>query len=339
MNLNGKYLDEWLYTCKSAKYYPYGIDCPTDYKKISKDLNKWVHDNVNAGAQASDETKIYLTNHGVEHIKALINRATSLVDNNPYCELSPFEVYVLLLSMHIHDVGNIFGRSGHELNSSKIIDLIGDGIVGQDNVLWEYVFDIAKAHKGQQIELLPVEDYIGEKPIRMQLLAAILKFCDELAENTMRADLAAITLNILPEESKLYHYYAKSLDSVIPDVKAREVKMIFHVNEDLLSQKFLKKEEGKEEHVYLIDEIYLRTLKTYSERAYCMRFMRPYINIDIIKVSIRIKLLNKQRRENGYELSETGLIKVHMDEVFKICPHLKEFTGLVLHEKVVNNQL
>lgn len=337
MNLENKQLDDWLLTCRDYGAFPYSFDYPSKYRTISNDLNTWIHDNVNAGAQSVDGT--FLTNHGVNHIKTLIDRATKFVDGNDFCILTPFEVYILLLAIHIHDVGNIFGRKGHELNAAKIADLIGTGIVGQDRVIWEYILDIAMAHKGEEIEQLPQEDYVNEKPIRVQLLAAIVKFADELSENTLRADLAAIALNTIPPESKLFHYYAKSLDSVIPLHKTREIIMIFFLEEDILSEQFLKIGSDGESNIYLIDEIYLRTMKTYLERVYCSRFLRPYINFDSVKVSIKIKLNNGKKVVNGYELCESGLMKVHMEEVFRICPDLQEFTGIKYHEKSRTNAL
>lgn len=335
MNLENKQLDAWLISITNFHDFPYDDDYPSKYKHISSQLNTWVHDNVNAGAQAIDGT--FLTNHGVKHIKTLIDRASKFVDDNDFCILTPFEVYVLLLAIHIHDVGNIYGRKNHELNAREIVNLIGAGIVNQDTVIWEYIIDIAKAHKGQEIEQLPFEEYINEKPIRVQLLAAIVKFADELSENSMRADLVAIALDTVPEYSKLYHHYAKNLHTVIPKVKTREIIMNFFLEEDILCEKFKKKENGVVEDIYLIDEIYLRTMKTYLERVYCSKFLRPYINFDSIKVTIDVKLRDGKKIKNGYELCESGMTKIHMDEVFKLCPELTKLTGKEYHSKSIAN--
>nr|WP_293835170.1 hypothetical protein [uncultured Arsenicibacter sp.] len=341
MNLQNRTLEEWLISIVDLTKFPHKADIPTHYKSISSKLRQWVHDNVNAGA--ADIDHMHLTNHGVVHIETLIKRISQMLNGNDFCELTPFESYILLLAAHIHDVGNIFGRKGHEINAVEIIKLIGNGLVGEDQVVWSYVYDIAKAHKGEIISTLPEEDFIDEEKVRIQLLAAILKFADELAENTVRADLVALALGTLKKEAELFHYYAKCLNSVVPNINARSILLKFHINEDLLSKTFLKIEKrGKKninKQVYLMDEIYLRTLKTYSERVYCSKYLRPYINFDTIKVSITIQMNDSRKITNGYELCESGITKIHMDEVFRICPSLKELTGKKIHSQLATRSI
>ena len=110
----------------------------------------------------------------------------------------------------------------------------------------------------------------------------------------------------------------------------REIKMIFNLKEEVLCRKFKKDDE----EIYLIDEIYLRTLKTYSEKAYCMKFMRPLINFDSIKVTLNIKKTNGDKFQNGYELAEKGFENINMEDIFKLCPELKERTGELIHQKL-----
>ena len=73
---------------------------------------------------------------------------------------------------------------------------------------------------------------------------------------------------------------------------------------------------------------------SYSEKAYCMKFMRPLINFDSIKVTLNIKKTNGDKIQNGYELAEKGFDNINMEEVFKICPELKNHTGELIHEKL-----
>jgi hypothetical protein len=330
MNLENKELDEWLTSIEVFNQFPNNYNYPRQYGSISDQLYKWVHENVSSGAQAVDGT--FLTNHGSDHIRTLISKATKFVEDNEFCDLTPWETYILLLAIHVHDVGNIYVREGHELNSREIVKLIGDGVVDQDRIVWDYVIDIAAAHKGFQIEQLPYDEYIHGKNVRVQLLAAIVKFADELSDYTGRANLLSIKLSTTPEPSLIYHHYARCLHSVVPKVKSREILMNFYIEEDLLTKLFIKENEAPD--IYLIDEIYLRTMKTYLERVYCSKFLRPYITFDSIKVKITVRHNNGRKSVNGYELCESGLIDVRMDEVFRLCPELKQLTGKKYHENL-----
>lgn len=338
-----EFLDEWFIKLKDFRELPYDHDFPTDYKSISNQLNKWVHPYVNSGAMLEDNG--YLTDHGPDHIRMLIKRISSFIsiDSEHPEYLNPFEVLILLLAAHIHDVGNIFGRNNHHLNAQKIIDQLGHGVAGQYRIIWEYVYQIASAHKGSVIQNLNREDSFLSCPFRPQLLAAILKFADELSEDASRADRYSVYTGLLQSkkpEAELYHQYALSLISLDPDLKSRVIKYSFQLDEDLALKTFPKRiDESKLENVYLIDEIYLRTLKAHYERLYCMRFMRPNINFDLIKVSIRIKLKSGNVVEKVFDLIEMGLEDANHESFYGICPQLAEFSGEKIKIKIEDGTL
>lgn len=343
MKLNGKSLDKWfIEEIHDLARFPFEHDYKKDYSYIASQLNDWVHSNVNTGAMIKDGG--YLTDHGPGHIKTVIKRVSQMLDNNDNCILNPFEVYVLLVAIHLHDVGNIIGREGHHINAQMIIDKLGNGVASQDKIIWENIYEIAKAHKGNIIQKLNELDYIHEIEIRPQLIAALLKFGDELAENSSRADRINTVIDNLPEESKLYHEYALALHSVVPDPVTHQVSMLFQIDENKLKVEFLKKIKKKKrlvsQKIFLIDEIYERTLKTHHERLYCMRFMRRYnISFDVIKVAITITLNNSKKINQNYILIEGGIGEVNMDEIFRMCPELKERTGLVYSSKSTTGNL
>jgi len=324
MDLKGKKLDDWFLANEKQKSYiefPHQENFFSKYKTLSEDLHKWVHNEVNVGANSKDQG--FLTNHGSDHINTLITRVSEFLDKNTNITLTKFEVFVLLSAIHFHDVGNILGRQGHEINAKEISNLFGTGIVGQNELVFDYIYDVAKAHKENGIDFLPEREHVYEKLIRPQLLAAILKFADELAENFSRSSNINLVLDNIPEESLLYHKYASCINSIIPNPHTREISMIFNVKEEDICKSYKK---GNDQ-IHLIDEIYLRTLKTYSERVYCMKFMRPYINFDTVKVRIDIKRKDGTKFSNGYVLAEQGIENFNMDEVVKICPELKESLG------------
>lgn len=331
MNLGGKKLDDWFLSAQETKdfsKFPHGEDHPTKYKTISDQLYKWVHPEVGVGSVISDNS--LLTNHGSDHIKTLIGRATQFVENNPFCTLSPFEVYLLLMAIHVHDVGNILGRQGHDFNAQVITEKLKvAGIVGQDDLTWDYIYRIAVTHKGYRIDLLPDKDYLYEIPFRPRLLAGMLKFADELAENFSRASKINVDLGNVPKENLLYHVFACAINSIVPDPDSKEITMIFNVDEEQLSTQYQKDKQ----RTFLIDEIYLRTLKTYSEKVYCLKFLRPYVNFETIKVTININRKDGTNDQIGYELTESPIKDICPEEIFRICPELKSLTGALLVRK------
>ena len=87
-----------------------GTDYFDRYSRIAAYLNENVHPNVNQGATAMGDG--WLTDHGPKHIATVIRRASDLLCGDSF--LTPYESYILLLSIHFHDVGNVFGREKHE---------------------------------------------------------------------------------------------------------------------------------------------------------------------------------------------------------------------------------
>lgn len=343
MNGTNEFLDEWFIKLVDFRQLPYEYDFPTDYKSIANQLNKWVHPYVNSGAMLNDNG--YLTDHGPDHIKMLIKRISSFIsiDSSDPEYLNPFEILILLLAAHVHDVGNIFGRTDHHLNAQVIIEHLGAGVANQNRIIWEYVYQIASAHKGSVIQNLYREDSFLSCPFRPQLLAAILKFADELSEDASRADRYSVCRGLVEDkkpEAEIYHQYALCLTSLDPDLKSRVIKYSFQLDEDLALKTFPKRiNDATVENVYLLDEIYLRTLKAHYERLYCMRFMRPSINFDLIKVSIRIKLKNGKTVDKAFDLIEMGLEDANFENFFGICPELIEYSGEKVKSKIENGTL
>ena len=350
MDLGGQTLDKWFLNVQMKdNIFPYDLNYSKDYDSISEKLNVWVHPYVNTGAMIEDGG--CLTDHGPDHIKKVILRASELVQDSS-CELSEYEVFILLMAIHIHDVGNILGRKQHEINSLEVMDKAGLG-KDRDRLEWDTIFEIAQAHGGEvkdKITDLEDEKILGIK-VRKSLLASILKFADELAEDRTRANRFGLLSETLPEESTIFHKYAHSLHSIDINHKARQISLSFDVEEDDLNCTFQKKSKNeKGEHVviqqYLLDEIYERTVKTHLERTYCMRFMRPDIDLTVIRVDIRITLNQKDERDNRrirrnitYDLGEKGYPSLNPNKIFTLCPGLSQFSGQKVSKKIKNKAL
>lgn len=329
MELDNKTLVEWLRDAP-AELYPQckKIDHHSHYVKLRDYLIDNVHNEVTFGANLIDP-EVLLNDHGPGHIDTVISRASYLVSCTS-CSLNPYEVYILLCCIQLHDVGNIFGRYKHEI---KAVDIMraAEGICGRDQIEAIKIRNIAESHGGRTNNgdkdkisgLQPMEEmFYGS--IRPQLLASILRYADELADDKTRAHRTLLKNGSLPVKSEVYHAYAMCLESVKVNHLESGINLNFHLPKEFLSRKFGKiNENGALKKVYLLDEIYERVLKMHYERVYCMRFSKNSIELANLFVSIEFydKTLNDVFPKISFTLSENGYPSNNGD-IFKMCPEL-----------------
>jgi len=322
MDLTNRNLESWLEEQDKRKFPQNGkVDYYKQYEIVAEYLDNNVHNQVNAFAALKDGG--FLTDHGPDHIKSVVRKASELV-NTPEFDLEPYEVYLLLMAIHFHDVGHIKeGRYQHEINSKYVIKDLGKKL-GTDAIEQRHIYKIAEAHGGEtdgkkdKISLLLEKDTVLNCRIRPQLLAAILRFADELSDDRTRAARYLMETVGIPKTSEIYHRYAYSLHSVRVDLEGKFLETNFEVTRDDIFKKRGKNNKKK----YLIDEIYERTLKTYAECKYCMRFIP--LNIQIKSIKVKIEFIDEYfeyfREPITYQLAETGYPDVNKMDIFNMCP-------------------
>lgn len=347
----GDSLDSWLGNCPDSDFpESEGQVYKARYRDIAAYLSKHIHPEVEKGAmyaalkEALDEGKCsadqipYLNAHGVKHISTVIRRASELLEKSE-CEITPYEAYLLLVAIQFHDVGNIFGRPEHERKCREIMNTLGV-TAGVDEAEKRQILGIAGVHSGlcgdgdkDTISLLVKTTDLMGQTIRPRLLAAILRFADELADDSTRVSAPVIDLGIIPAESLIYHCYSQCLHSVV--IEKAKLRLSYEIGEDIAVRQFPKNQKD----VFLLDEIYMRTLKAHCELLYCMRFMRPLFQIESLKVSIRIY----QDRSYldpipiTYNLEETGY-PAFTKNIYQIIPKLNEFTGERIKDRILSGR-
>ncbi len=267
-----------------------------------------VHPTVQQRGELEDKN-IYLTDHGPKHIEMVLRRATKLVRSKSSLGaaveytpcLSAYEVFLLILGIHFHDVGNMYGRAQHEQRILEVMEKV-DSL---QFIQWFERKEIAKialchggtihGDKNTIGTLLAPELNFGEVTYRPQLIAAVLRLADELADESSRADTFGLkTPQELPPACLIFHKYAAALHSVA--IKQGEISLSFNLHVDDATQTFEKADKnGTIQKVYLLDEIYERSLKTYNEMVYCGRFMRQ---IDLQFYSVRVSIQVFKSRSN-----------------------------------------
>lgn len=217
------------------------------------------------------------------------------------------------MAIQVHDVGNKFGRDNHELMSN--VELRRFGQTGWDNRELSTIWNIAQAHGGYTPsgdkdkinDLKPKASGLDGKTIRPQLLAAILRLADELADDRSRATRYEAGEVRALIASELYHAYAYALHSVSVDGKTSSITLEYELDETTARRTYLK---GADQ-IYLIDEIKQRSLKTFLELKYCMRFMSQWgFNISRVRVEIEFTHTsdwgNELHAPIAYTWEETG---------------------------------
>lgn len=302
-----------------------GIPYPDRLNNVTNYMNSHVHPQVEKGPLLQEDS--FLTDHGPHHIETVIQRASCLLsfpeDNFP--QLNPYEVYLLLLAIHFHDVGNIFGRNKHETKHADVMKQL-EQHVGDEMVERRMILAIARAHGGtingdkDTISSLQYEIPILGIKIRPQLLAAILRFSDELADDSSRAARIVQSLDLIPESSEVFHAYAKSLHSV--DIQPSQ--NIVNLHYQFMKSDAIRTFGKGTRKVYLLDEIHDRTLKMHFERRYCMRFMQEVVHIKAITVNIEVyadeRSLSPCVDPIGYRLEDRGYPDASSTKLTDICP-------------------
>lgn len=313
---------------QSSETFPTGFEYQKNYSAMSANLAS-LHAEVTPTANVIDGG--YLTDHGPGHIAKLLSRITELLKATPN-PITPYECYLLLAAAQFHDVGNIFGRDRHEEKCREIMS-DNSATLPPDTVERRKIFEIAQAHGGHEKDKLPAlakTEHIRGQPVRMQALAAILKFADELAEDSERGARYSAKSALLPPESAIFHAYALSLVDVHLDGDAGIIAMRFDLKKSEALKAFPKKDKhGAIIDTYLIDEILSRTLKTHYERVYCSRFMRPLV--DVVGVSVHIDVTDDSGysilRQITFRLQERGYPNFDATDIYGLCPELAEWDG------------
>lgn len=274
--------------------FPNGKNYYSRFSNVEKYLNENVHPSVVVGAAISDGG--LLNDHGVEHVQMVIQRAEQLIkpkeyENQP--QLTPYEIFLLLCAIHVHDVGNIKGRKEHEKTNVGIANELKPFL--DDNAFEIDAFRrIAEAHGGKlngskdKLSKLQVREAVNSQHVRFRALAAILKFADELADDRTRGNRRLLEAGELPKGSEIYHKYSLSISSQIIQLDERSIDLKFFLTVDDITRTWGKLDGPNIVDAYIIDEIYARTKKMHLERVYCSRYMREFVEIDQISVTIEI---------------------------------------------------
>jgi hypothetical protein len=270
------------------------------YCGIVNELRLNVYPGIDAGLASNSTVPGHYTAHNSEHFDEVVRYAGNLLgltSNSSDTKLEPYEVYVLLLAIRIHDAGNIFGRDGHEKMCFRVLKDMSGGH-GLDDAENKTIARIAEAHGGttesgdkDTIRQLEAESLVGSSQIRPRLLASITRFADEICESRNRAAGYLAKYAGIPKHNEVFHQYASAITGAGVSAKDRRVTLNFDLTVDQVVRKWgyaIEPGTGAVKEDYLIDEILRRLEKMDLERRYCNGFSRDAYSVDAIRASINI---------------------------------------------------
>ena len=239
-------------------------------------------------------------------------------------ELSGYEIFFLLLAIHFHDVGNIYGREKHEEKIEEVFEALGDKLP-LDNAAKYVILLIATAHGGNidgnkdTIAHLKEVEYIDSLPVRVSMLAAVLRFSDEIADDKNRTSVFLIESEAIPDPNFAFHMYSKCLE---PPVFKGDAMLLMYCIPYEYTQKKVKKNN---EDVYLYDEILSRLQKCLCELDYCKKYSQGFIRLSSISVHIAVKKENKLKSmyDVDFRLRLIGYPSINLYQPLSNCAESK----------------
>ena len=255
------------------------------FEKYSAVRNAMEEDGVFAEIKGKERG---LTDHSEKHVKDVLDRAYQLIGDFNQRGLTVYEVYILALMILFHDLGNVYGRTNHD-SPKRIMDLYTKYRINHTQYKLEkrVVANGASAHSGKSknncddtLKFVDNNSSIENgQPIRLQELAAILRFADELAEGPQRTCSFAIENNDFPDgDNIIYHEYAQITNIFIDRSRGRiSVTYCFDVENKIENEK-------EDNFKKLLELTFKRCLKLDLERRYTKyhsEILKPFKEISI----------------------------------------------------------
>lgn len=282
-------------------------DLFAEYVDIVRDLRENIYKNINVALAITEG--IY-TNHDGIHFDLVVEQAGKLLkadkilqivnkendinklsceDKNIFFFLNSKELFILLCSIRVHDIGLILSRNEHESAVVFVSNMLGVKIKTRTKRL---IAEISGAHSGEtslgsrdKIGSFSKFENIASHTIRPKILAAIVRFADELEEGEHRTSPTYLTVGKVQKENIIFHKYSLSLIDLSINHNESSIDLKFEISETDILEKHMKPDKKE---VTLLEEIYNRLQKIEQERKYFYRFLCNSLIIESVNSKIAI---------------------------------------------------
>ncbi len=289
--------------CFSQYLKPRSLPSPQNHFDRYRVLKQWltanIYRHIGAGSSVNTPGDVFFTDHGADHFDQVIKYAGKLanIPEDPealkkYDSLNGYELFLTLSAILLHDAGNVYGRDRHEKKPLELLREIGPAFA-QDNIERRLIAGIAEVHGGHAPD--GTKDTIGAKQwkdqeefagvsYRPNLVAALIRFADEICEDRSRVSPFLLSTSAVPEESLPYHKYANTVTSVNVDRRDKSIVLTY----DIESTDLLIDHCSDGHPRSLVDIIMDRLEKMDLERRYCVRYLAELAPLMRVRAQLTI---------------------------------------------------
>jgi len=177
----------------------------------------------------------YLTDHGEKHVQNLIETLDVLIPNDVKEELNAQEVFLLLCSVHFHDVGLLYEKQEGEDwlavrqdHPDRTYDYIHEYYQdwGLSKAQAYALQNICLGHGGKTLYELPEDVMISRSRVRIRFLSALLRLADELDVDYTRVSRYIMQLKQIPASS--LRHWIKHEDIIGVNIDSRSWTIEIH---------------------------------------------------------------------------------------------------------------
>jgi hypothetical protein len=178
--------------------------------------------------------------HGPEHIKRVLQNLDKLLGASPLRanSLNAYELFLAMMAILYHDVGILRQRKDHAMLSKLFLEIDRNDFIFDPRDKEVIALAVVSHSSSRDIELeasaFAQVETIGGQRVRPRVVAALVRFADELDEDYRRANSTVMELLELPEESKFYWQFCQRIQGIEPCPSKHEI--VFYVefkNEDV----------------------------------------------------------------------------------------------------------
>ena len=301
------------------KFPTRGANYWTRYSALLDFLRTRVYPHINAGlAYLSKSPGIY-TDHGPDHFDEVVRYAGEIIEpsfeKNGIGAIDPYDLFLLLSAIRLHDAGNIDGREHHQRRAFSILKEAGSAVCPDDDEV-SLISSIAEAHGGETpggdrdtIGALKERSGMGIVKCRPQMIAALVRFADEICEHSCRASAHHLAAGTLPPQNQLFQQYAMGVKqaSVDPDAKSFELRLVFDAAILTCLYPTPKHRLDLPDEKYVLDDAFDRIEKLDTERNYCNRFLDPQLRTERLEVQLDI---TQTKTAGGQSIKQNLISKI-----------------------------
>lgn len=176
--------------------------------------------------------------HGPGHISRVLENLDRLLGSRPIAKklLEPYELFLAMLAVLYHDVGMLRGRKNHADVSAMLVEEERNEYLMDENDR-EFISAAVVTHSSSKSIAAETERFadveiIGGQRVRPRLIAALVRFADELDEDHRRADPILQTRMAVPDSSLFYWRFCQRVLGIEPQQASRSIRINLKFKQD-----------------------------------------------------------------------------------------------------------